>query len=251
MATTELPSHLSQIETRWTELFQAHLGPPDAAAPAQAALMLRYAGAVLRYLVKATGDPHLAEDLAQDFAVRFLRGDFRHADPSKGRFRNFVKRAVLNLMVDHHRRRRSRPHPLEEGVPEPAVPGADPAAIDRTFLDSWREQVMAHAWDALAEQERRAGQFYHTVLRFRADHPDLHSPRMAEILSERLGRPVTAVWVRQVLFQARERFVDLVIAEVARTLKVPSREGIEQELIALDLLEYCRSGLERYGDVTG
>src|SRR4051794_28953216 len=141
MATTELPSHLSQIETCWTELFQAHHGPPDAAAEAQAALMHRYSGAVLRYLVKATGDPHLADDLAQDFAVRFLRGDFRNADPSKGRFRDFVKRAVLNLMTDHHRRRRTRPSPLKEDSPEPATaPEPNHSEIDRPFLDSWREE---------------------------------------------------------------------------------------------------------------
>ena len=129
-------SHLSQIETRWTELFRAHQGPSDAAAEAQAALMLRYAGAVSRYLTRAAGDPHVAEDLAQDFAVRFLRGDFRHADPSKGRFRDFVKRTVLNLMIDDHRRRRVRPRPLGEDVAEPAAPGADPDAIDGPFLDS-------------------------------------------------------------------------------------------------------------------
>jgi RNA polymerase sigma-70 factor (ECF subfamily) len=246
MDTSVLASHLSQIETRWTEMFEVHLARPDAAAAAQTALMLRYAGAVLRYLVKATGDPHLAEDLAQDFAVRFLRGDFRNADPSKGRFRDFVKHAVLNLIVDYHRRRRVRPRPLEPGASEPAVPGPDLAATDRPFLDSWREEIMAHAWDALAQYEVQTGRPYHTVLCFRADHPDLHSPRMAELLAGRLGRPVTAVWVRQMLFRARELFVDLVIAEVAHTVERPIRERVEQELIDLDLLEYCRSGLNRY-----
>ncbi|MFO0888229.1 MAG: sigma factor [Isosphaeraceae bacterium] len=241
-----IPSHLSQIETCWTELFQAHQGAPDDAAAAQAALMLCYSGAVLRYLVKATGDPHLADDLAQDFAVRFLRGDFRNADPSKGRFRDFVKRAVLNLMVDHHRRRRVRPRPLEENDPEPTAPEPNLAEMDRPFLESWREQVQAHAWDALAAYEQRTERPYHTVLRFRADHPEMRSPQMAERLSEILTKGVNANWVRQILFQAREVYVDLVIAEVARTLKAPTREGVEQELIALDLLEYCRSGLERY-----
>ena len=228
MDTSEAHSHLSQIETRWTEMFEVHLGRPDAAAAAQAALMLRYAGAVLRYLVKATGDPHLAEDLAQDFAVRFLRGDFRNADRSKGR------------------RRRAHPRPLEPGASEPATPGSDLATTDRPFLDSWREEIMAHAWDALARYEAQTGRPYHTVLRFRADHPDLHSPRMAELLAGRLGRPVTAVWTRQMLFRAREVFVDLVIAEVAHTVERPIRERVEQELIDLDLLEYCRSGLNRY-----
>jgi hypothetical protein len=58
---------------------------------------------------------------------------------------------------------------------------------------------------------------------------------------------VTAVWVRQVLLHARRRFEDLLVEEVAGSLEDPTPERVEQELIALDLLGYCRPGLERYG----
>ncbi len=61
-------------------------------------LMCRYAGAVHRYLLKALGDSDAAAELNQEFALRFLRGDFRHGDPIRGRFRDYVKRTVQNLM---------------------------------------------------------------------------------------------------------------------------------------------------------
>jgi RNA polymerase sigma factor (sigma-70 family) len=247
MAMNESPrvSHLSQIETHWTTLFQAHESPSGTTAAAQAALMLRYSGAVNRYLLKATGDPHIADDLAQDFAVRFLRGDFRRAEPCRGRFRDYVKMAASNLVRDHFRRCRTRPRMLEDD-PALATAAHEPSEIDRTFIESWREAVMARAWDALAGREERTGTPFYTVLRFRADHPDLPSRRMAERLSDRLRRPVSAVWVRQMIFRAREQFVDRIIAEVACTLDAPTAEQLEQELIAIDLLSFCRSGLDRF-----
>ena len=249
MYKSESNQHLSQIETNWMMLFRAHRGPPDEAAAARAALMLRYGGAIHRYLLWVTGDADTADELVQTFALRFLRGDFRNVTPSLGRFRDFIKRAAHNLVVDYIRRRRVQPRPLGEvqDMPELVSPAPDLSDFDRQFLDSWREEVITCAWEGLARHQERTRQPYYTVLRFRVDHPDLHSPSMAEQLSASLGRPVTAVWVRQVLLHARQRFVDLLVEEVAGSLENPTPERVEQELIDLDLLGYCRPGLDRYG----
>src|SRR5262245_25564532 len=51
--------HLSQIATQWTMLFDAHRGPEDAAQKARKALMIRYCGAVYRYLARVVRDPAL------------------------------------------------------------------------------------------------------------------------------------------------------------------------------------------------
>src|SRR5690606_22273269 len=97
-------AHLSRISTEWDLVFQAHSGPPEEVTAAQSKLMSRYAGAVHRYLLGALRDPDTAAELDQEFALRFLRGDFHRADPSRGRFRDFIKRALRNLMVDHLRK---------------------------------------------------------------------------------------------------------------------------------------------------
>src|SRR4051794_27957157 len=88
--------HLSLIETRWSLILQAHQGQGDAASDARKQLIGNYFEAVERYLVRITRDPDLAADLAQEFAVRFLRGDFCRADSRRGRFRDYVKRAAMN-----------------------------------------------------------------------------------------------------------------------------------------------------------
>jgi RNA polymerase sigma-70 factor (ECF subfamily) len=130
--------HLSQIQTSWTLVFAAHRGSADAASAAQMALLERYAGAIHRYLLGATRDPETAEELAREFAVRFLRGDFHRADPRKGRFRDFIKRALGNLMIDDQRRRRRQPLNVLDGGVEPDDPGAGFWDLDARFLESWR-----------------------------------------------------------------------------------------------------------------
>ena len=93
------------FSTHWTTLFRAHQGESDADTGARQQLLLRYYGAVYRYLLGIVRDPAAAEDLTQEFAVRFLRGDFRRAAPERGRFRDFLKTAVRHLAMDHWRQK--------------------------------------------------------------------------------------------------------------------------------------------------
>jgi RNA polymerase sigma-70 factor (ECF subfamily) len=238
--------HLSQILTHWSAVFQAHQGADSQVAAAQRELMERYGTAVHRYLMGLLHDPDTADELTQEFAVRFLRGDFRNVEPGRGRFRDFVKQAVRNLTIDYLRRRRTRPQVGIEVRPEPSA--TDPALHDfeEQFLVSWRDELMDRAWRRLAMHQERTGQPYYTVLLYRAEHPEQHSPEMAEHLSSRLGRPVSSVWVRQSLLLAREKFVAFLLEEVAASLPEPRADHLEEELADLGLLEYCRGELGRH-----
>lgn len=68
---------------------------------------------------------------------------------------------------------------------------------------------------------------------------------MAERLGSLLAKPLTADGVRQLLHRAREKFAAFLLDDVAQSLQNPSNEELEQELIDLNLLEYCRPDLER------
>ena len=245
MTPAQLDQHLSEISTVWTVLFQAHAGPADAAGAAQRQMLQRYSSAVYRYLLAAVRSPEVADDLFQEFALRLVRGDFKRADPERGRFRDFLKTSLYHLIVDHGRRQQRRPLTLSPDHPEPAGEPPPEAASDREFLAIWKSELMRRAWEALAQVERQTGQILYTVLRARADHPELRSPQMAEQLSRQLGKPVSAVWVRKRLFLAREKFTDLLLEEVARSLEQATLEDLEQELADLELLDYCRPALER------
>src|SRR6478672_6403505 len=126
---------LSRIATRWTAVFRAHGDAPTLAEAARHRLMLQYSGAAYRYLLGAVRDPDVAADLCQEFAVRFLRGDFRRADPGRGRFRDYLKRSLSHLVTDHHRARQAGPVTRSPDAPEPAA--ADPTA-EPDFAAGWR-----------------------------------------------------------------------------------------------------------------
>jgi RNA polymerase sigma-70 factor (ECF subfamily) len=245
MEKNEWNPQLSQLSTEWTLVFQAHEGSPEQVASAQVELMGRYAGAVHRYLIVALRDPEAASELDQEFALRFLRGDFHRADPSRGRFRDFVRRALRNLMIDYRRRRSVRPRPLGDDLPEPIDPTADDGDFDRRFLASWRSELMARAWQSLARLEKETGQPYNTVLTLRVEHPEMRSKDLAERLSEILGRTINPGGLRMALQRSRTRFVEFLLEEVAASLPGPTFKELEQELIDLKLLEYCRPVLKR------
>jgi hypothetical protein len=96
-----LNDRLSRIETPLRTWLTAHEGEGDAAIAARQQLVTRYYGAGYRYLLGMVRDPDAAEELAQDFALKLLRGDFKHFDPQHGRFRDFVKAALANLVRDY------------------------------------------------------------------------------------------------------------------------------------------------------
>ena len=198
-----------------------------------------------RYLLASLRDVDAADDLAQEFALKFLRGDFKNADPCRGRFRDFVKRAVYNLMMDYHRSRQARRALLGNLLSEPAVRDPELGDHDSRFLESWRRELMAKAWAALERVQARTNQPFAEVLRLRTQQPDVRSPALAEQLSARLGRPVNSGWVRLNLHRARDLFVEALVREVEQSLEQPSSERLEEELEELGLLERCRGALRR------
>jgi DNA-directed RNA polymerase specialized sigma24 family protein len=245
---TVFESHLSRIETRWSLVFKAH-GEDEDAPDSLHRLMRRYGGAVQRYLLASLRDVDAAEELSQEFALRFLRGDFKRADRGKGRFRDFVKRAVSNLMVDYHRSRRraDRMHYVVEDLPEAADPDGWGRELDRDFTACWRDELLSRSWSALARDQERSGRPFHTLLQLRAGHPESSSAELAEAFAKIGNRRVDATWIRVNLHRARGLFVDLLLKEVAASLEAPDPERLEQELIELGLYEHCRPALKRRG----
>lgn len=235
--------HLSRISTMWTKLRQAHQGSDDTARSARQELMQRYCGAVYRYLLSAVRDPHTAEDLTQEFALRFIGGRFRGADAEQGRFRDYVKRGLFNLVNDYRKRQKKEPRALPEHH-EPAAQDQEHSEAEQAFLASWRQELLARAWQALAKAEQETGQPYHAVLRLRVENPQLRSPQLAEQLSAVVGKSLTATGVRQLLHRARQRFAEALLEETRHSLGSATSQQLEDELAELNLLKYCQNALK-------
>lgn len=230
----DFDQRLSRITTMWTLHVRAH--SPDAATAGRAELLHRYRTAAYRYVLAAVRDADAADDLAQELAVRFLRGDFRHADPGRGRFRDYLRTALRHLVTDHQRAKKLAPVPLA------AEPAAEVEDADTTFQTAWREELMERTWQRLAAEQPTG----HAVLRLRVEDPELTSAQMAERLTEKLGRAQTAEGVRKALQRSHERFAELLLDEVAATLERPTAAELGDELQELGLTRYCRSALARW-----
>jgi RNA polymerase sigma-70 factor (ECF subfamily) len=242
--------HLSQIQTLWSVVELAH-GDDVAMQSAQQKMLDRYGGAVRRYALAALRDEDAADEVFQEFALKFVRGDFRGADPGKGRFRAFVKTVVYRLIVDYQRRKKKlgREGQMHSNLAEPgelaSAGGTGGDNEDALFHASWRDELLARCWGKLAEYECTSGKPYHTVLRYRVKHPEARSGELAEGLAKLMGKPLNAGAVRVTLHRAREAFADLLLDEVINSLADSSLDAAENELIELDLLSYCKPALDR------
>ena len=209
--------------------------------------MDRYGGAVRRYLLGALRDADAADDVLQEFALKLVSGAFQRAAAGQGRFRNFLKTSLFHLIVDHQRRR------LRQGVERPLV-SDPPIALFRpatrqneeeAWTRSWREELLAKSWHSLSEAEQSSGTPYYAVLRFRCDHPDMHSPEMAVELGRTLGKPLHAPRGAGPDPSCAGNVGRALLDLVRDSLDDASTEELERELIDLSLLDYCREELRR------
>lgn len=232
----DLNQRLSRISTLWTLFEQAHAGKDDAAAAARQELLQRYCGAVYYYLLGALHDEDAAAELFQEFGARFVAGKFHRANPERGRFRDYLKTALINLVRDYRRAQRDRPAPLPADVPAPEV-------ADEEFEENWREGLVTRAWAALAA----AHPTFYAVLAFRAEHPDVPSSAAAQQLAGQLGKPLTATWVRVTQHRGSDKLEDLLLDEVLHSLENPTDQELLEELRQLRLLQVCEPAMRRRG----
>jgi RNA polymerase sigma-70 factor (ECF subfamily) len=239
--------HLSRMVTHWSLVFRAHQGPGTTAeTAARQELLLRYCGAVFRYLRSAVRDDEAAKELCQEFGLRFARGDFHRAHPDKGRFRDLLKTALIHLIADWWRGQKWRPRPLDSAVADGLASAAPDA--EQEFDNQWRGEMIDQAWKRLAEFEaERADRWLCRALRHAAEHPDQSAAQMAAALGPRLNAPLTEENVRKTLKRARDKFAALLLEEVSLSLGGPTPQQLRDEVIELGLLPYCEPALAQRG----
>lgn len=252
MTSNSPDQHLSRIETIWTVVQQAHGDGTTQIAHGQQRIIDRYSGAIYRYLLAVMRDSDAADEVFQEFAIRVLKGGFRHAAQERGRFRDYIKTAVLRLVSDFYRKRKKKDPALQAARLEDAGQFADettdPASsFDKSFLESMRDELLGRAWGALKMLEENADQPFFSVLDYRARFPKSSSDDIADALTDQLQpeKPFTAASVRKTLQRSREKFSDLLLYEVSQMMGTHTVEELEAELLELGLQPYCQSALAR------
>lgn len=180
-----------------------------------------------------------AQDLTQDFFLMVLEGDLlKRADPTRGRFRSLLLKALQNFLVDDSIRKHARKRGGEvkfvswdewmTEAPSNLAITAEEAETwppEKFFDVRWAATAVEHALRHLGEEcEARGHRRIFDVLSdcLAADRQDISYSKLAKALG------ITETVVKRLVHQLRQRYRALLREEVAQTLEKP--EDVNEEL---------------------
>jgi RNA polymerase sigma factor (sigma-70 family) len=180
-----------------------------------------------------------AQDLTQDFFVMVIKGNLlQQADRSRGRFRSLLLKSLQNFLIDEHARTRARKRGGEiqfVSWDDWMAEAPSRLSISAAALENWSpERVFDVRWAAtVAEQALRRLQEECESRGRRRVFDALSSSLTAEredVSYEALARElrVETAAIRRLLHQMRQRYRQLLRAEVAETVEKPG--DVDEEL---------------------
>ena len=218
--------------TRWSLVLSAGGDDADARA-ALAALCERYRPPVLAY-VRRHGAANDAEDLVQAFFERVISSRlYDRADPARGRFRNFLLRALVNFLRDQHdhAQRQKRGAGVTFALEPDGLERLASAPADSPEAEFDRRWALAALDGALARLRQECEQGGKGAW-FRELEPCVIEPVERDVyqaMAARLGSKANTIAVA--VGRLRQRLRQHVRAELAET--VQSEAELDAELHAL------------------
>lgn len=217
-----IQNHISQIRTdpavlRWVS-GESDL-EEDVVVAARRKFFDRYLPAVYSFLRMLLRDAGETDEVAQQFAVRVMERSFRGYSPSRGRFRDYLKTTLRNMVTDHwrgvQRRRRFAGEIAEANVVDVPEPNNLDIALEPG--EEQLETLLERTFARLREVKQSARPTFYEVLDYVARHPDQTSDAAAASLSLELSlaKPINSATLRQTLKRAREKFRELLLEELA------------------------------------
>ena len=221
--------------THWSVVLAAGDGKSPEAGAALEKLCRAYWYPLYAHVRRRGYDAQTAPDLTQAFFERFLeKDDLRQVQRERGRFRSFLLAALDHFLANQSDRSRT----LKRGGGEPVLSLDAEDAEGRYLLEAasdespacafdrrWALAVLDHALDRLHSELAAAGK----ARQFEALKPFLSNESTAgayEPVAAGLGISVGAV--RMAVSRLRERYGELVRAEIAQT--VSTEAEISEEM---------------------
>ena len=220
--------------TQWSLVRAAGL-TTAASAEALEQLCRAYWPPIFAHLRMKGHPPHEAEDLAQEFFARLLKGNaFATVSPEKGRFRTFLLAALKHFLINEWRRGTTLKR--GGGVTVVDLDGLDPSVRDAcephsnenpelAFDRRWALTLLAKVRDRMKREYEAAGQTErHDALK--SYLLDGAEPVSYATTAASLGLSESAV--KSAVYKIRQRFGELLRAEISRT--VETEEEVDDEL---------------------
>ena len=238
--------------TRWSVVLACadSAAGQDTASKALADLCKTYWRPIFAFVCRRGYSVPDAQDLTKDFFLMVLEGDLlKRADPTRGRFRSLLLKALQDFLVDDTIRKRARKRGGEmkfvswdewmAEAPSNLAITAEEAETwppEKFFDVRWAATAVEHALRRLGEEcEARGHRRVFDVLSdcLGAERQDMSYPKLARSL----GVPETSV--KRLVHQLRQRYRALLREEVAQTLERP--ENVNEELRYLCAVLAARS----------
>jgi RNA polymerase sigma-70 factor (ECF subfamily) len=241
MATDESGGHTEDrpeplfVTTHWSVVLAAGCGDSTRAYDALAHLCKTYWYPLYAYARRRGCSPHDAQDMTQEFFARLLAGNWvAKADQQRGRFRSFLLSAMKHFMANEWNKTQTQKRgggqsilPLDDDSAENRyqLEREEKAAPESRFEQEWAVTLLERALSRLEEEYRRAKkQAWMEAMRpaLTTDRGALDYPDLAH----KLG--VTETAARMAVHRLRQRYRQLIRAEVASTVASP--EEVEAEM---------------------
>ncbi len=227
--------------TRWS-LVRAAAGQGDAAAAGRAlAEICEICWYPIYAFIRRAGHPaHDAEDLTQGFFARLIEKDILSAaDPTRGRLRTFLLTCVRNHLHHEHERSTAAKRDVRLLTSFDAAAAedrysrepADDLTPDRLYQRRWALTLLSTTLDLLEAEFHAAGK----GSLFDALRPFLgfgvSTEESYDEAAFKLGMPLGTL--KNHVFRLRQRWRELLFAQVAATLDDPTSDEIKAELAEL------------------
>jgi RNA polymerase sigma-70 factor (ECF subfamily) len=219
------PSGREFQQTQWSLVLRAGAASPDALRE----LCEAYRAPLQAFARRIEPDPERADNVVQGFLARILEQKVvGKADPARGRFRAFLRKALRNYAINVHNAETAEKRGGRASYDEPdfdALASEEPGA-DRLYDRAWARALLDRALARLRDEQMARpdkGAVFEALCERLEGEDD--GATLSEA-AERLGKTEGAV--KLTLFRLRRRYFDLVRAEVAATVAQP--EDVDAEL---------------------
>jgi RNA polymerase sigma factor (sigma-70 family) len=205
--------------------------------------VMRYGRAIRGYVAAILRDSGEAEEVVQELVLGLLRRGGPSSWPGAGRFRDYLKISARNAAISFLRKK-GRQRAAELTPDAHPDPDSTDAAAERAMIAAWQACVLDKVFRELDAHERKSpGNLCYTALKIYTDFPDLDSTQQAAIVSEKIGRQVTAEAFRKQVSRARRLAAEFILLEVAAGIVPATAETVEEELHELGLWSYVHEYL--------
>ena len=235
------PKHKQFATTHWSVVLAcADLGGDEAKARrALSELCKTYWRPIFAFICRQGHSVPDAQDLTQDFFVMVLEGHLlQRADPSRGRFRSLLLKALKNFLSDAAAKKRSLKRGgnrqfvswdewAAEAPSHLAIPAQDAEnwSPEKIYDVRWAATVVEHAMRRLGDECEHHGRrrVFDALSGFlAADRADVSYVDLAK----RLGVQQNAL--KKLLHEMRQRYRTLLREEVSQTVEKP--DEVDDEL---------------------